>query len=163
MSAKRMSPARIISRTSGFGQRALNAIRIFVRRDDLEGGLLLQRRNNCGRSGRVRLIYHRQRNAFRPAVFGVHAEDVSENVDEDERDDEGERDGHLIGREAPELIANQNQNGAHRSGVAKIFPGEMEEQIFQRRPANVEVAIGQAELFGSGEKFGKAQAIAQFK
>jgi hypothetical protein len=39
----------------------------------------------------------------------------------------------------------------------------MKEQIFQRRPANVEVAIGQAELFGSGEKFGKAQAIAQFK
>jgi hypothetical protein len=39
----------------------------------------------------------------------------------------------------------------------------MEEQIFQRRPANVEVAIGQAELFGSGEKFGKAQTIAQFK
>ena len=83
-----------------FGQHALNAIRIFVRRDDLEGGLLLQRRNNSGRSRRVRLIYHRERNAFRPAVFGVHAEDVSENVDEDERDDESERDGHFIGREA---------------------------------------------------------------
>src|SRR5205823_6944413 len=110
------------------GEHVLSAISIFVRRDDLEGGLLLQRRNNCSRSGRVRLIYHRERNAFRPAVFGVHAEDVSENVDEDERDDEGERDGRFIGCEAPELIADQNQDGAHRSVVAKVLAGQMEEQ-----------------------------------
>jgi len=47
---------------------------------------------------------------FGPRSSEFTPQNVSENIDEDERDDEGERDGRFIGREAPELIADQNQN-----------------------------------------------------
>ncbi len=60
-------------------------------------------------------------------------------------------------------LTEQNHNGAHlfppfkKSGISQSLAGEMEKNVFQRRPRDCEMAIRQAELFDRRKKIRQKQ------
>ncbi len=157
MTAKRKLPRRRRSRTLGFGQRTLDSGVVLDRCDDFEGFLFLQRRGDRSGDRILGFADDGERDAGRAGAAAAHAEDFAEKVDEDDRNEKGERDRGSVFREAAEFVADENENGAHGrfacSGIAQGLAGEVKEDALQTRPRDVDGTIGQPQFFHGGEKF----------